>query len=117
MTLQPGQTLWRVAVRFGGRQATGSEVVVASVARKWATLTDGDRVEKNTLYLDSKGYSPLYHYYLSREIYEQRDRAVTAWNVLRSRMNTLGPAVTEADVFRAAELLGITLPFAAPVKP
>lgn len=113
MTLKQGQTLWYVSERWSGARSDGCEVTVVKVGRIWATLKSGERINKDTLCMaDWGGYC-----YLSREHYEEQRRVKDAWHRLQARMTTPPPGVTEANIIKAAELLGVTLPLPAPRKP
>ena len=52
MKLEVGQRLWFVMGNYANER--GHEVVVTHIGRKWADLEDGNRVEIDTLRVDSR---------------------------------------------------------------
>lgn len=77
MNLQPGQKLW--FVYSDRRQGQGREVTVEKIGRKWATLTDGDRVSIESLDMDGGQYSSPGRCYLSREEWARSEEVRLAW--------------------------------------
>jgi hypothetical protein len=94
------------------------EVTVEKVGRRWATMSRGcGRVDINTLIVDGAGYSSPGRCYLSREEWESRRRADAAWKALCRHMERARwkapDHLNAADIAKAAEALGITLPIEA----
>ena len=68
MKLQVGQALWYVPDRHGDQQ----EVKVTAIGRKWASLDNGWRANKETLALDGGDYSPNASLWHSEAEYKTR---------------------------------------------
>ena len=77
--IKPGDWLYVVWNRRGAHN-----VRVAKVGRKWITLDTGDRVDLETLGIDSGGFvGPPGRCYLSPEHYEREKLRASAWSGLK----------------------------------
>ena len=102
-----GETLWWVG-RFNNmdRQA----VFVVKVGRKWATLSNGHRIDLNTMVADGGDCSPPGICYESKEVYDQEIAVNAAWSALGRiiRDYTGKPKdLTLEKIAQAREILGI----------
>lgn len=76
MTLTVGQELWRVAMYRNGDART---VKVAKVGRKWVTLDNGERIDKESMRLDG-GNSEVWP---SKEAHARYVELQSAWMKFR----------------------------------
>lgn len=104
--IEVGQTLWFVPT---SRRSIALDVKVAKVGRKWAYLTNRDRVCMRTLDVDGGNCSSPGRCYLSREHYEEARVNDAAWRGLEDAMRyTRRPEnVTAEQINQARRLLGL----------
>ena len=102
-----GQKLWWVG---SSRYAKREYVIVEKVGRKWVTLSNRHRINKETLDADGGVYVSPGRCYLSEEDHAKELRTFKAFNDLRNRL-AFSPrdGVTEDDIIQAAKLLRIEI--------
>lgn len=103
-----GQTLWYVPEYRNGYRP--HEVEVVSVGRKWIGVSDGHRIDKDTLEADGGKYSSPGRCYLSREEWERIQGIRDAWSQLRRDVNrhyTAPGGVSAEAIKQARALLGL----------
>lgn len=71
-----GQKLWYVK---NYRPFQASEVEVMKVARKWATLSNGDRIDVVSMEADGRGYGSPGHAWNSKGDYDADVEHRSAW--------------------------------------
>src|SRR5215467_6214163 len=79
-TFTVGQQLWYVPSR---KYARPEYVEVEKIGRVWITLRGGDRIDRQTLLADGRGYASPGQCYFSKEDYEREVALDTAWGSLR----------------------------------
>ena len=79
MNLFKGKKLFWVANNNARIQA---DVTVLSIGRKWASLSNRERIDIKTLEADGRGYSSPGKCYESREAYELSIETQKAWSKL-----------------------------------
>jgi hypothetical protein len=80
-----GQKLWFVPSDTRWNKAY--EVEIKTIGRKWLTLKNDRRVDKETLRVDGGNYSSLGRCYLSQEEYEKETALIDAWRELEKRIS------------------------------
>lgn len=99
--LKQGQTLWFVPAYV---KSEGYEVVVVSVGRKWAHLSNGKRIDNKTLSVDCSAGGC----YVSQGAYRERIELEAAWRAflaeIRNQWSPIG-GVTIDDINQARALL------------
>jgi hypothetical protein len=88
------------------------EVTVEKVGRKWAAISNRRRIGIGDLAADGGQYSSPGRCYLSREEYDGKVRAESAWRALsRAIDQRWNPpeGVSVAKIEAAAKMLGLTL--------
>lgn len=107
-----GQKLWYVPGDRHSPTQRPHEVTVASVGRKWATLTNRTRVDMGTMQVEYTGYGWHGQCWLSRAEWEAEEYRQRAWRLIREAIGYRdAPSDISTDAIRqAAALLGITLP-------
>lgn len=107
--LEVGMKLFFVFSRYStGRNHR--EVEVKSVGRKWAQLSNGNRISLDTWVADGGNYSSPGMCYESRQQYEEKCKVNTEWEWFRRLVNshTSSPKeVTVEKIKQAVELLGL----------
>jgi|GEM_PF-2459142 len=88
------------------------DVVVLSIGRKWAYISDGHdaRIDLKTLVRDSGEYSPRGQIYLSQAVYEAEVKMNADWRSFRQQIDVLysPPAgISHEDIAQIRRLLGI----------
>jgi len=109
-TLTPGMTLYWVPANK--RRHPPCDVVVNKVGRGWAELSNGHRINIQTLAADGRGYSAPGYCYASQEIYEAEMARYGLWRQLTSELSrtyTPPKSVDAAAIRAAAKQLGIEL--------
>ncbi len=76
-----GMSLWWVG---SNNRKTQEEVTVTKVGRKWATLSNGLRIDIETLAADGGQYVSPGQCYESRQVYEQAIALHIAWQKFRA---------------------------------
>ena len=66
--------------------AGAKETAIVTVGRKWLTLDNGYRVDKETLWADGEGYTSPGRAYLSMAEYEAETALNAAWDELQANM-------------------------------
>ena len=109
--LKVGQKLWMVVSL---NRTEEYEVEVVKIGRKWATLSGRygrvDRVDIETLQVDSGQYTSYKSVYLSRDDYLNEVALNKAWKSLSrffSNHNNRPAKATVESIKQAKELLGI----------
>ena len=101
--LKPGDTLW--LVRRWSTTDKGRVVTIRSVARKYATATDGTRIDKHTLAVpDSDAQC-----FRSEADHKTAVAADKMWILLNRRMHMRPPEVDTQRIRQAAVLLGVEI--------
>lgn len=108
--LEVGQKLWFVYNTYSYRRlerAEGSEVVVEKIGRNWAHLSDGHRINKESMVADGGKHSSPGRCYLSKEHYDAEIQLIRAWREFAQRVPMYGvpKGVTIEDIKAAAALL------------
>ena len=88
------------------------EVTVEKVGRKWATISNHQRIGVDDLVADGGQYSSPGRCYLSRVEYEAETRAEAAWRSLCKAIDqgwNPPQGVGAAEIEAAAKMLGLTL--------
>lgn len=105
--LQVGQTLYFVG---SGRPARHGAVTVEKVGRKWATLSNGHRIDLETHRADGGDYSSPGRAYPSEAVYVAEQLTNAAFLKLKGKMGWSAPdGVKVQDIYEAARLLGLPL--------
>jgi hypothetical protein len=103
-----GQRLYFEPCRFSNRKEAGALVTITKVGRKWLQLSNGFRVDAQTLIADGGKYSSPGTCYKDRAAREAVVAAEAAWSSLRHRMGcTVPKGVSAQDIAHAARLLGL----------
>lgn len=103
---EPGRQLY-----FVYRHNRNSEyVTIEKVGRRWLSLSNRCRVDKDTLIADGGEYTSPGRAYVSQEQYEAEAHANKLWNTLRRRIPWgRHSSISAADIEKAASLLRINL--------
>lgn len=100
-----GQKLYLV---YGdSRRGNPRFVEIASVGRKFATLTDSSRLCLKTLRIDGGTYSSPATCYFSKEEYTDQVTKQNYWRNLCNSLPHKAPAVTMETLKQVASLLGL----------
>lgn len=83
MEFEVGQKLFCVENNWR-RKASYKYIKIQKIGRKWLTMEDGDRVDKNTMYIDGGKFSSPGRAYMSEEDYQLETQKNEAWEKLRS---------------------------------
>lgn len=109
--LAVGDKLW--FVHRERRHSSGQEVTVVNVGRKWAKLSNRERIDMETLVADGSGYTSPGQAYLSEADYAAKVSRDRAFDSFRRKVEAFGyyqrMSITEDQVRRAAAILGIDL--------
>lgn len=104
-----GQVLFWEWSSYTHRRRENEDVTITKIGRKWLELSNGHRVDKETLVADGGKYSPAGRCYLDRAAREEESRAKKAWSDLKERMGYSVPSgVSADDIEQAAKLLGLS---------
>lgn len=104
--LTKGQTLFFVPSHLRRREA--SDVEVTKVGRKWAQLSNGHRIDVETMRVDGGGYTSPGRCWVSREDYEREVLRNQAWRALRDAIGAFVPnGVSLEDIAAARALLKV----------
>lgn len=79
VSITEGKSLWWVA---SNNAKTQCAVTVTKVGRKWATLSNGNRIDIGTLVADGGQYVSPGQCYESQQVYEQAMALHLAWQKL-----------------------------------
>ncbi len=71
-----GQSLWWVG---SDNAKTQRAVSITKIGRKWATLSNGHRIDIESMAVDGGGYNPPGECYESQQAYEQAIALLVAW--------------------------------------
>lgn len=94
--------------RYSNSNEAGSMVTITKVGRKWLQLSNGCRIDAETLIADGGKYSSPGTCYKDRAAREAVVAAQAAWSSLRHRMGYTVPAgVTAEHIVHARRLLGL----------
>lgn len=108
MDYEIGQKLWYVSndKRY---QKHAHEVTITAIGRKWLTINDKERVDKNTLSVDGGQYSSPATCFLSQQVYENKVALDDAWtefiDLTRSHQWRTPDGVTIETIRQAKQLL------------
>ena len=80
-----GQELFEV-IQLNRRTPYTTIVTVVKVGRKFATLSDGDRVYLEDLYIDGKGYTSPGRVYLSAQDYHDDQFRRRLWGAIEEHV-------------------------------
>lgn len=102
-----GQELWYVPSdrRF---DKNGSAVTVTKVGRKWLSLSNGERIEADTLVADGRGYAAPGRCWLSEDHWLAEVSRRAAWNDLRAlleRQYAAPDGLSEVEIRQAWTIL------------
>jgi hypothetical protein len=92
--------------------AIGSTITIAKVARKWATLSNGERFDISTWVLDPGNYNNFGNVYQTEQDYIEEQAINMCWMLFRRKIsdnNKHSDIVTIERIKQAAEILGIKL--------
>lgn len=104
-----GQVLFWEWSSYTHRRRENEDVTITKIGRKWLELSNGYRVDKETLVADCGKYSPAGRCYLDRAAREEELRVQNAWRDLNRRMGYSVPSgVSADDIEQAAKLLGLS---------
>lgn len=104
-----GQEVWVVPNRNGIGKPHAECII--RLGRKWIGL-DNCRFDKGTGHIDGCGYSSPGRVYRTRDEWAVEQQRQKVWAIFQSEIRgtyTVPPNVTEHDIRRAAEALGIVL--------
>jgi hypothetical protein len=97
--MQVGQQLWWVpAHRHNGDPR---HVTITKVARKWVTLDNGYRIDKDRMVADGGQYSSPGRCYYSKALHEEERERIELWHQLYLLVNRAGRApshVSNSDI-------------------
>lgn len=107
--LSVGQELFYVKTH--NKYVKGTCVVVVKIGRKWAELSNGDRINKDTLWTDGGQYSSPGRCWLSEADYDTHIITYRIWNDFASRISrgAVPDGLTEQAIRQAAALLSVPL--------
>ncbi len=102
--LTVGQTLYWVPYSHRGQH---SFVSVEKIGRKWAHLSNHNRIELETLRADSGDHSCPGQCWLSKEAHDAEKSRADAWHELLRKLRYMAPpaGVTTDDIAAARKLL------------
>lgn len=110
--LKPGDTL--VFVASDRRDEGPYNVTVERVGRRWAYLSNCERIDLGTMWAEVGAFGPAGRCYRSLAEYEEKVAVARAWQKFRTGygISYLLPAgVTVADIREAARLLRLDINF------
>ncbi len=104
-----GQKLWWVW--SDPRTGDPKSVTIEKVGRKWITLSNGHRIDKESMRADGDGYASPGCCYMSETEYQVAKMRAFLWSDLRRKVEfgAVPNGVTIADIREAARLLRIEL--------
>ena len=107
MKLSIGQTLYWVSAQYLREQP--KEVTVTKIGRKWAYLSNNQRIDTENLIVDGGDYIPSGSVYLSKEEYDRLRDISAAWSKLRMDLqySSLKMGITVEHITEARVLLGL----------
>lgn len=104
--MKPGDKLWLVYNERYSTPDKGREVTVATVGRKWASLSDSwpTRINIQTMEVDGGNYSSTGKCYASEEAYKTHLNDVAAWKDFwqKVRSHSALPEGVTAEMIQAA---------------
>lgn len=101
-----GQSLWWVG---SDNAKTQRAVTITKIGRKWATLSNGHRIDIESMAVDGGGYNPPGECYESQQAYEQAIALIVAWQKLTRDLSGMRcPAhMTIEKIAQARALLSV----------
>lgn len=83
-----GQKLWYVKHEYYTSEREGYEVIVLSIGRKWVSIGDKMRFDKETMIVDGYEYSSPGRVYMSKDEYQIGVEIEKEWNNFRRLVNS-----------------------------
>lgn len=100
---QVGQELYFVPNSMVSRRESPHTVTITKVGRKWLTLSNYYRVDRDDLRADGGNYSSPGRCWLSQEEYEKACRLALAWEQFKLHLQNIPrPAMLTLDKIREA---------------
>lgn len=106
--MKPGDKLYFVSSH---RHVPSGDVTVTKVGRKWVYLSNGERINPETLWADGKGYGSPGRCHASKEAHDAAVSLEKAWSSLlfelRDRYGGAPDGMTVQAIDEARALLGL----------